>query len=305
MRLPIITVLALSACTFSIPQEPEPVSAFELVWEDDFDGPEGQAPNPDNWAFDIGNGEEQGVPGWGNDEIQYYTDRPENVSLNGQGFLRIRAIQEDFEGFDWTSARIKSQGLQEFQYGRMAMRARVPVEQGIWSAFWMLGADIEENPWPLAGEIDIMEIFGTNYIGNGALHGPGYSGGANANTGRYRGATSEDWASEFHIFEAIWDPQSFVFLIDGEVTGTLNRSDLPDYGPPWVFDHDFFFLLNIAVGGNAGAGAPDGTTPAENTMAVDLALVWERVDTLPDPLAAAEDELEGVDEADEEEGGEE
>ncbi|MBX2800163.1 MAG: glycoside hydrolase family 16 protein [Myxococcales bacterium] len=271
-------LLGASACTFSLPQEnDDPV--WELVWEDEFRGEVGASPDPDNWTFEIGNGGPD-LPGWGNQEIQYYTDRPDNASLDGDGFLRIVAQQENFEDFEWTSARMTSKALQEFQYGRIEIRALAPTEPGIWPALWMLGADIDENPWPLCGEIDIMEVFGDRSVGVN-VHGPGYSGG-NPVGAEYDGV-GDDFASDFHTYEIVWDPDHITWLIDGNLVRTVSPADLPPF-TPWVFDHPFFLILNVAVGG-LGPGPVTPDTPQSNLLAVDYVRVYERAEPLVDPAA--------------------
>lgn len=275
MRITTLTAL-MSACTFSLPQDIER-PGFELVWADEFRGDENDPPNPDHWTYDLGAG------GWGNNELQYYTDRTENVDLNGDGFLRIQARRETFEGAPFTSARIKSEALQEIQYGRIDIRARAPQERGVWPALWMLGNDISEVGWPGCGEIDIMEIFGQRSIGV-AVHGPGYSGG-DAIGFPYEPA--ENFADEIHTYSLVWDPEHLAWLIDDELVASINPSDLPEF-TPWVFDHPFFFIVNVAVGGNT-VETPDGSTPDVNRLFVDYIRVYERVPALRDPAATEEE----------------
>lgn len=277
MRIGMLSAL-MGACTFSIPAEIER-PGLELVWEDNFQGAEGSAPDPDSWTYDLGAG------GWGNNELQHYTDRPENVDLNGDGFLRITALREEFEGAPFTSARLKSKGLQEFQYGRIDIRARAPQERGVWPALWMLGNDIDEVEWPLCGEIDIMEIFGQRSIGV-AAHGPGYSGGSAL--GFPYTEADDNFANEFHIYSVIWDPEHITWMIDESIVAAINPSDLPDF-TPWVFDHPFYFLLNVAVGGNT-VQTPNASTPDVNRLVVDYIRVYERVPPLFDPAAPVGEE---------------
>ncbi|MEN0065579.1 MAG: glycoside hydrolase family 16 protein [Myxococcota bacterium] len=279
-RLAFFGLLFSVACTTTTDDEE---AVWELVWEDEFRGEAGAPPDPDNWVFDIGTGDN----GWGNNELQYYTDRPENIQQTGDGFLRVTAITEDFEGSAYTSARIKTQGLREYEYGRIRARIRTPVERAIWPAFWMLGADLPENPWPLAGEIDIMEVFGVRAVGS-AIHGPGYSGGQNINFPYLLGEDNvAGFDADFHEYEVLWDPQQIVWIIDGTITGVATPADLPG-GAAWVFDHEFFFLLNLAVGGNP-VQAPDATTPQTASMDVDFIKVYERVNPLIDPNAPTEE----------------
>ena len=217
---------------------------YQLVWHDEFDG---DAINPDNWNYDIGGW------GWGNGEAQYYTDRPENARVEN-GLLVIEARFERFENSYYTSARLKSEDLQEFQYGRIEARTKVPPGAGLWPAFWMLGSNFEntldangvyKSNWPFVGEIDIME-----YIGRepdlilGTAHGPGYSGALGL--GRWN---RQDYpiADEFHTYAVEWTYEGITWFYDGEAYFTLNREDVGDR--EWVFDHEFFIILNLAVGG--------------------------------------------------------
>ena len=277
MRLATIGLLlfAMTACTTT----EENNRIWELVWQDEFPSTEANTPPRDsNWVYDIGTGDN----GWGNAELQYYTDRAENIGQTGDGNLRITMLREDFEGSEWTSARITSKERFSFQYGRVEARIRTPVERSVWPAFWMLGADIDENPWPLAGEIDIMEVFGVRAVG-GALHGPGYSGAQNIGFSYLVNEQLEGYADDYHIYEILWDPQQIVWLIDGNVAGVTTPGDLPP-GQAWVFDHEFYFLLNMAVGGNP-VQPVDDTTPDTAEMLVDYIKVFERREPLVDPLS--------------------
>jgi len=147
---------------------------WQLVWNDDFDGTTaGELPDASKWSYDIGKGNN----GWGNQELQYYTNRPENISKDGKGNLVITALKEDYQGASYTSARIKTKGLLEQTYGRFEARLKTPYGQGLWPAFWMLGNNSDTATWPSCGEIDIMELKGnTPNIVHSSIHGPGYSG---------------------------------------------------------------------------------------------------------------------------------
>ena len=205
-----------------------------LVWADEFDTD--GAPCADNWGYDLGAG------GWGNDEVQYYTDRPENVVVEN-GLLKITAIAESFSGSDYTSARILSKNKFDFTFGKIEVRAKLPTGGGTWPAIWMLGADIETNPWPGAGEIDIMEHVGNqqNTIFS-SLHFPGNSGGNAITESTVVAGVSDD----FHVYEANWTATEIVFSVDGMPYHTFpNNSSVP-------FDKDFFIILNQAMGGTFG-----------------------------------------------------
>jgi beta-glucanase (GH16 family) len=237
---------------------------IELVWADEFDGPAGQLPDSDRWGFDIGTD-------WGNAQLEYDTDRPVNVSLDGEGHLAITARQEVYLGRNYTSGRINTRGLFDRTRGRFEARIKLPVGQGIWPAFWLLGANFEEVGWPECGEIDVMEYRGQEPdIVHGSLHGPGYSGGS-AVTGSYRLYGDLGFNDGFHIFSIEWDASSITWLVDNTPYQTITPGDLPD-GRRWVFDHPFFIILNVAVGGHF-VGPPDASTSFPQTMLVD----WVRV----------------------------
>jgi beta-glucanase (GH16 family) len=234
---------------------------WELVWHDEFDGDE---INEENWTYDIGAG------GWGNGESQYYTDRPENARIE-DGFLVIEARQERFMESYYTSARLKSQGLQEFQYGRIEARLRVPVGRGLWPAFWMLGSNFSEVGWPNSGEIDIME-----YIGRepdlifGTIHGPGYSGALGLS---HWNRQDYDIADEFHTYGIEWDEDQITWFYDGEEYGSYSRSDVGERD--WPFDQPFFFILNLALGGTLpGPIGLDTVFPTQ--YLVDYVRVFQR-----------------------------
>ncbi|MGD8395768.1 MAG: glycoside hydrolase family 16 protein [Candidatus Eiseniibacteriota bacterium] len=234
-----------------------------LVWEDEFEGPAGQLPDATRWRFDVGTG-------WGNAQLEYDTARPENVALDGAGHLAIVAREEAYIGRDYTSGRINTSGLFEYERGRFEARIRLPVGQGIWPAFWLLGANFDEVGWPTCGEIDIMEYRGQEpNVVHGSLHGPGYSGGA-ALTGRYV-RPGEGFDANFHVFAVDWDTARISWSVDEVRYQTISAGDLPR-GASWVFGNPFFIILNVAVGGNF-VGAPDSTTSFPQTMLVD----WVRV----------------------------
>ena len=256
LLLPMVVLLA--AC------EPDEGPAWSLVWEDEFEGPAGQLPDPHRWTFDIGTD-------WGNAQLEYDTDRAENVSLDGSGSLAITARRESYEGSAYTSGRIKTQGLFEQAYGRFEARIRLPVGVGIWPAFWMLGHDIDSVGWPECGEIDVMEYLGQEPgIIHGSLHGPGHSGGQ-AVTRRYQ-LPDGRFDTDFHVFGIEWDSESISWYVDGNRYNLVRSGDVSGR---WVYDHPFFILLNVAVGGNF-AGPPNEATVFPQTMLVDWVRVYER-----------------------------
>lgn len=243
---------------------------YELVWADEFDGAAGDAPNPSNWTYDIGIGDN----GWGNQELQYYTDRGENIAQDGEGNLVFTARQESYLGSSYTSARIKTQGIREQAYGRIEARLKTPFGQGLWPAFWMLGADIDEVGWPQTGEIDIMELRGqAPRIINGTIHGPGYSAG-NAITEEYQ-LLDTRFDTEFHVFAVEWGPDYIDFFVDDRLYQSLTPESIPD-AENWVFNKDFFLILNVAVGGNY-VGNPSTNTRFPQTMTVDYVRVYQLV----------------------------
>jgi beta-glucanase (GH16 family) len=230
-------------------QSPEPIPAeppegMELVWSDEFDGDE---IDRTNWTYDIGGW------GWGNGEAQYYTDRPENARTQN-GLLVIELRQEQYEDSPYTSARLKSLGLQEFQYGRLEARLKVPKGAGTWPAFWMLGANFEQdavdeaNQWPNVGEIDIMEYVGREPdLVLGTLHGPGYAGaGGRSQWNRQDYEIGDD----FHTFAVDWNADRIQWFYDDEMYFEVGPEDLA--GREWVFDKPFFFIFNLALGGTLG-----------------------------------------------------
>lgn len=245
-----------------------------LVWEDNFevDG----APDSSRWRFDIGDGTEQGIPGWGNNELQYYTDRPENVTVQN-GFLLISAKQEDFNGFSFTSARLTTQGLFEQAYGRFEARIRVPFGKGYWPAFWLSGNNCADNPWPACGEIDIMENVGDEpTIAFGSVHGPGFFGGDSI--GKDYELTNDRFDTGFHIFGIEWAPDYINYYVDGDLYQQITPEDIDeetDGQGEWVFDRPFYIILNVAIGGNL-PGPPNNETVFPQTMLVDYVRVYQQ-----------------------------
>jgi len=248
--------------------------AWTLTWQDEFDGAAGASFDSTKWAADTGG------HGWGNQEREFYTTRAENVSLDGDGHLVITARAESpAAGYQcwygaclYTSTRLKTTDRFEQAYGRFEARLRIPRGQGLWPAFWMLGADIGSVGWPQCGEIDIMENIGRepNAV-HGTMHGPGYSG-ANGigGTAQAPGPLADD----FHVFAVEWEPGSVRWFVDGRAYFQATAASLPA-GARWVFDHPFFLLLNVAVGGN-WPGDPDAGTTFPQQMVVDYVRVYQR-----------------------------
>lgn len=239
------------------------VTKTQLVMSDEFnvDG----APNPNLWSYNIGTGSN----GWGNNELQYYTDRSSNVKVEN-GMLHITARSEQYMGKSYTSARILTKGKYETKYGRIEARIKLPRGKGLWPAFWMLGANSDNVIWPQCGEIDIME-----YLGNsptkifGTVHGPGYSGGQSI--GKNYFLPNSRFDTDFHIFGIEWDENYINFYVDDKLYNQITPEDVPG---EWVFNQPFYIILNIAVGGNL-PGAPNSQTPFPQTMLVDYIRVYQ------------------------------
>lgn len=234
---------------------------WNLVWHDEF---EDDSIDSTSWTFDIGAG------GWGNGEAEYYTSRPENARQE-KGTLVIEARQEKLEDSYYTSARLKTQGLREFQYGRIEARIRVPEGKGLWPAFWMLGSNFNGGNWPDCGEIDIMEYVGKEPdLIMGTLHGPGYSGALGFTKWNRQ---TYNIADDFHTYAIEWEPDEIRWYFDGTQYHTVTRSDIGDR--PWVFDQPFFIILNLAVGGQLG-GVIGLDTKFPAPYYVDYVRVYQR-----------------------------
>jgi len=276
----LIAIISMAINCFSQNPATPPTSDWTMVWSDEFSGPNGSPIDRTKWIA------ETGGKGWGNHELEYYTDHSENASLQ-DGNLVIRALQEKYIGPDgvernYTSARLKTFGKFSQTYGRFEARIKIPDGQGIWPAFWMLGDDIDRVGWPVCGEIDIMENIGKEpAIIHGSIHGPGYIGTTGLEapytlSGPLSGPLSGQrrFADDFHIFAIEWDPESVSFYVDKDVYVRRTRGDLKP-GWKWVFDKPFFLILNLAVGGD-WPGSPDSTTVFPQSMLVDYVRVYRR-----------------------------
>lgn len=253
-----------------------PADQFRLLWSDEFTGAAGAPPDPAIWSYEIGG------QGWGNHEWQYYTDLPTNAALDGQSNLIItaRPITESQPPQCWygpcrfTSARLVTQQHFVFTYGLIEARIRLPFGQGIWPALWMLGENFSDKGWPECGEIDIMENIGKEPgIVHGTVHGPGYCG-ANGIGSQLSLPPGRQLATDFHLFAVDWQPGSLRWYIDNQLYFTLTPAQLPP-NTAWVFDHPFFLLLNLAVGGD-WPGYPDATTTFPQTLQIDYVRVFQR-----------------------------
>ncbi|WP_244219662.1 glycoside hydrolase family 16 protein [Corallococcus interemptor] len=245
----------------------QPGTGWEIVWQDEFDGPAGSLPAAERWVPDVGG------DGWGNGQYEYNTARAENAQLDGEGHLAIIARKERYGGNDYTSARLTTKNRYSKAYGRVEARIKLPTGRGIWPAFWLLGADVDSVGWPACGEIDIMEHKGQiPSVVSSAVHGPGYSGGGNI--GRQHAVSGPPLAEDFHLYAVEWEPELLRFIVDDTVFFEVTPKSLPA-GRKWVYDHPHFIILNVAVGGSF-VGPPDSKTVFPQTMKVDYVRVYER-----------------------------
>ena len=244
-----------------------------LIWSEEFNGPAGSSPNPNNWNFDAGG------KGWGNGELESYTSRPQNAELDGKGNLDITAHAESYVGSDgiprqYTSARLQTLHKFQFQYGLVEARIQVPAGKGMWPAFWLLGDEgyASEHAWPDCGEIDAMEVLGSEpNVVHGTLHADWPWAPKDGMGGRAE--SPKPLSAGFHVYGVEWAPERISFLLDGATYQTITPTDLP-HGAPWPFDHPFFLLLNLAVGGD-WPGAPNASTHFPAHMLVDWVRVWQ------------------------------
>ena len=275
--LAIVLLLSFASCDKSDIVESCPTSTdlegYNLVWSDEF---EGSALDDMKWSYDIGDGCDRGenLCGWGNNELQYYTNRTENVLVE-DGKLIItakREFPEFLNEYSYTSGRLVTKDKGDWTYGRMDIRAKLPVGRGIWPAIWLLHTDTTYGQWPKSGEIDIMEnigsepskVFGTIHYGHDFWRFNSVD--TILPEGRF--------TDEFHTYSVIWTENCIQFLLDGEFYGVPNTRStvLPT---TWPFDHDFHMILNIAVGGNL-PGLPDASTQFPQQMEVDYVRVYQK-----------------------------
>ena len=255
---------------------PPSATTWTLLWSDEFEGAAGSRVDAAKWTHDLGDGCANGICGWGNSEKEFYTDAPENVSLDGEGRLRIVARPAPagltcyYGPCRYTSGKITTRGKMSAAPGRVEARIKVPVGQGLWPAFWMLGSSFPTVPWPACGELDIMEFKGsTPGSMSSAVHGPGYSG--NTPFARTLSIPGGNFPADFHTFGVEWDAETVSFSVDGTSHYTVGRADLLQRGSS-ILGQPYFVILNLAVGGQFdGDPATDAILPA--TMLVD----WVRV----------------------------
>lgn len=241
----------------------------KLIFSDEFNGSAGTSPGS-QWGFDTGGG------GWGNEELESYTSRAANAELDGQGHLAITALAEKYKGADgierqYTSARLQTLNTFKFQYGLVEARIQVPAGQGLVAQFWMLGSEAyEQENWPACGEIDTMEVLGSEPdVLNGTLHAP-WSWAPTGVQGQDTSPTP--LSSGFHTYSVEWEPEKISFMLDGSPYKTITPADLPP-GAAWPFKHPYFLLLDLAVGGE-WPGSPNSSTHFPARMLVDWVRVW-------------------------------
>jgi beta-glucanase (GH16 family) len=268
------TTSPIAPPTASAVPTPLPSRAVSLVWADEFDAAAGSPPDATKWAYALGDGTAEGIPGWGNGELETYTDDPRNAAMDGASNLVISALEADgpldchYGPCRYTSARLLTADRFAIAYGRIETRLQTAPGAGLWSAFWMLGTDIGRVGWPASGEIDIMEHVGRRPARLfGTIHGPGYSGD------RGFGRTidlGEPLSDNFHVYAVEWEPERIVWTVDG----VPYHEATPDRVAPnrWVFDHEFYLLANLAVGGGLG-----GPVAAETVFPARYLIDYVRV----------------------------
>lgn len=269
----IIAALSSALVLGSCQRQSIPAVKSTIVWHDEFDGPPGSRPDPTKWAYDLGDGSPN--LGWGNNQLQRYTDSISNVFLDGSGHLVIRARR--LPSGVYTSGRITTKGRFSFMYGRVEARIKIPYSKAIWPAFWMLGDSFPTVPWPNSGEIDIMENFGA--LGSrpssnrATLHGPGYA--HTGISGEFYLPANESFALDFHVFALDWQPGNVLFLVDKQPFHQVSAND-PRVRGGWVFNAPFFILLSVAIGGfPAPVGYPNAGSRFPQDMIIDYVRVYQ------------------------------
>jgi beta-glucanase (GH16 family) len=269
------TALLLISCGSAYtPPPPPPTTGYTLVWSDEFNGADGTSPDSSKWTYDTGG------KGWGNNELECYTNLAQNAQMKG-GNLVITAMNQpayacsDGTFGDYTSARIKTQGLFSQAYGRFEARIKIPKGQGMWPAFWMLGNNISSVSWPACGEIDIMENIGKEPgTVHGSLHGPSTVNKTSDASAPFSLPAGQSFSDDFHLYAVEWETGTVRFYVDSNLYATFTQAQWPS-GGTWTFDHPFFIILNVAVGGT-WPGSPDATTVFPQQMLVDYVRVYTK-----------------------------
>lgn len=246
-------------------ETPATYTGYEKVWQDEFSG---TSLDLTSWGFDVG------ATGWGNNELQYYTNnRPENIYLDN-GKLVIQAKKESYQGSAYTSARILTKGKREFTFGRVDIRAKLPVGNGLWPALWMLGKKIDQTSWPACGEVDIMELIGKE---PNKVHGTMHWGASTSNhlsyTTNYT-LPSGNFSDKFHVYSMVWELDKIEIFMDDISYCKFDKSKIGSAAYP--FNEPFFFIFNVAVGGN-WPGSPDASTVFPQQMLVDYVRVFKKL----------------------------
>ncbi len=279
-----LSTVILMGMTMTKPALIHALSGYSLVWSDEFNGVEGSVPDSSKWAYDVGSGCPDNC-GWGNNELEYYTDKSQNAFIgvdpdaqDGEALI-IRAISEnsnracDGNSCYYTSARLLTKGKYAVEYGRIEIRAKIPGGQGTWPAFWMLGDDPKKVGWPQIGEIDIMETVGSELTRNhGTIHGPSYSAGLGP-TGAFTLPDQAQFNAAYHTFAIDWAPNQITWYVDDSPYEVCTSADVK--GHKWVFDHPFYLLLNLAIGGD-WPGNPDRSTVFPQELRVDYVRVYQK-----------------------------
>jgi beta-glucanase (GH16 family) len=265
LTIPVLgLIISLSSCEND--QKQTVTTKFNLVMSDEFDV--NGAPDANKWSFDIGRGES----GWGNNELQYYTNSADNVVVQN-GYLIVTAKQESLGGANYTSARLKTKGKFEQKYGRFEARVKLPTGKGLFPAFWMLGSNFDQVSWPKCGEIDIMEYIGSKPTEVfGTIHGPGFFGGNSIS--KKHSLANNRFDNNFHIFGIEWTENQINWYVDDVLYNQITRANVEEKGGEWVLNNSFFMLLNLAVGGNL-PGSPDSNTSFPQRMIVDYVRVYQ------------------------------
>jgi len=240
--------------------------ATRLVFADEFNGASGSKPDAAKWTIDPGTGQ--------NGEVQYYTNN-DNAAMDGAGHLVMSARKETVGGRDYTSHRMNTGNKFAFQYGRVEARIKVPKGNGLWPAFWMMGADfLTGRPWPYNGEVDIMEVLGRNTTESySTLHAPAYNGAGGYGL-KYNLPGGGDFANDYHVWAAQWDSKGITYFVDNQQVFFASKETVEATRGPWIFDHPFYIILNLAVGGDF-PGPVDATTPFPSQMLVDYVHVYQ------------------------------
>ncbi|MFF1820289.1 discoidin domain-containing protein [Kribbella sp. NPDC058245] len=256
----------------------DPANPPQLIWQDNFDTPAGAKPDAAKWRADPGIGQ--------NNELQVYTNN-DNIQTDGQGHLVIEARRQETPGTacpidpvsgkgtcQYTSGRINTGTKFDTTYGKVEARIKVPKGNGLWPAFWMMGSDfLTGRPWPYNGEIDIMEILGRETTkGYSTLHAPAYNG-AGGYGGSYGLPGGADFADDFHTWTMLWNSTGITYQVDGTTVFTVDKAQLEATRGPWIYDHPFYLILNLAVGGDF-PGPPNAATPFPSRMLVDYVRVY-------------------------------